>query len=425
MASKRFLAAAFAGLAAAALALPAAAQDLLIRGATVHTAGAQGTLQDADVLVQGGVIRAVGPGLSAPAGIPVVDGKGRQLTPGFFGGLTALGLEEVSGEPSTVDHRLALGSMAPPDAHPLRPEFDVDVAFDPDSLVVGVNRVEGVAWTVLSPASVSGGSFIAGQGSAMRLDGRFDGPLANSRSLHVNLGGDALAMSGGSRAGQWMLLEQAIAEARSGVGDDLLTRAGRSTLARYLAGGRVVFHVDRAADIRQVLVFARRHGLKAVISGGAEAWRVAAELKAADVPVLLDALDNLPRDFDALNATLENAARLHRAGVRVAFSNGDTHNARRLRQIAGVAVANGLPWGAALAGLTSVPAQVFGVDDRIGRIAPGQLADLVLWDGDPLEVTTLPVQVWSGGVALPMRSRQTLLRDRYAADEGSLPRAYH
>lgn len=422
---RRALAAAVLALAACALAAaPAVAQDVLIRGATVHTAGADGTLQNADVLVQGGVIRAVGPGLSEPAGITVIDAKGKQLTPGFFGGLTALGLEEVSGETGTVDHRLALGTMMPPHEATFRPEFDVDVAFDPRSQVIDVNRVEGVAWTVLTPGTTGGGSFVAGQGSAVRLDGAWDGPLPGSRSLHVNLGSDAIALAGGSRAGQWMLLEQAIAEARSGVDDGLLTRAGRGTLARYLAGGRVVFNVDRAADIRQAVAFAQRHGFSAVIAGGAEAWVVADVLKAADVPVLLDALANLPGDFDSLDATLENAARLHRAGVRIGFSNGDTHNARRLRQVAGVAVANGLPWGVALAGLTSEPARMFGVDARFGRIAPGQVADLVLWDGDPLEVTTLPVAVWNGGNAVPMRSRQTLLRDRYAAEPESLPRAY-
>ena len=409
-----------------AAALPAAAQDLLIRDATVHTAGARGTLKNHDVLVQGGVVRQVGPGLAAPAGVTVVEAKGRPLTPGLFGGLTGLGIEEVSGESATVDHTLALGVA--PNAHEptWRPEFDVDVAFNPNSAAIGVNRVEGITFTVLSPSSTAGGSFVAGQGSAVVLDGRFDAALGNSRSLFVNLGGGASPLSGGSRAGQWMLLEQAVAEARSGADDGLLTRAGRAALQRYLAGGRVVFQVDRAADIRQALAFSKKHGLKPVIAGGAEAWMVAAELKAANAPVLLDALVNLPSSFDALGSSLENAARLHRAGVPVAFSQaGDaTHNARKVRQLAGVAVANGLPWEAGLAGLTAVPAQVFGLSAQRGRIEPGQIADLVLWSGDPLEVNTVAEQVWFDGRAASMRSRQTELRDRYLAPKGSLPRAY-
>lgn len=409
-----------------AAALPAAAQDLLIRDATVHTAGARGTLKNHDVLVQGGVVRQVGPGLAAPAGVTVVEAKGRPLTPGLFGGLTGLGIEEVSGESATVDHTLALGATPTGHEHTWRPEFDVDVAFNPNSAAIGVNRVEGITFTVLSPSSTMGGSFVAGQGSAVVLDGRFDATLANSRSLFVNLGGGASPLSGGSRAGQWMLLEQAVAEARSGADDGLLTRAGRAALQRYLAGGRVVFQVDRAADIRQALAFSKKYGLKPVIAGGAEAWMVAAELKAANAPVLLDALANLPSSFDALGSSLENAARLHRAGVSVAFTqSGDaTHNARKVRQLAGVAVANGLPWEAGLAGLTAVPAQVFGVSAQRGRIEVGQVADLVLWSGDPLEVNTVAEQVWFDGRAADMRSRQTELRDRYLQAPGALPRAY-
>jgi hypothetical protein len=409
-----------------AAALPAAAQDLLIQNATVHTAGARGTLKDHDVLVQGGVVRAIAPGLAAPAGATVVDAKGRPLTPGLFGGLTGLGIEEVSGEAATVDTNLALGAMVPADDHVVwRPEFDVDVAFNPHSSAIGVSRVEGITHTVLSPGSLPGGSFVAGQGSAVLLDGRYDAALPGSRSLFVNLGGGASPLSGGSRAGQWMLLEQAVSEARAGSGE-LLTRAGRTALSGYLAGGRVVFHVDRAADIRQALRFAKKHGMRPVIVGGAEAWRVAAEIKAANAPVLLDALANLPSSFDALGASLENAARLHRAGVTVGFSqNGDaTHNARKIRQLAGNAVANGLPWEAGLAGLTAVPAQVFGLSGQRGRIEIGQAADLVLWSGDPLEVSTYAEQVWFGGKAADMRSRQTELFERYLAPEGALPRAY-
>ena len=408
-----------------AAALPAAAQDLLIRDATVHTAAAAGTLKNHDVLVQGGVVRAIGPDLAAPAGVPVIEAKGRPLTPGLFGGLTGLGIEEVSGEAATVDAGLALGAMTPAhEGSSWRPEFDVDVAFNPHSAAIGVNRVEGITFTVLSPSALPGGSFVAGQGSAVLLDGRYDAALAGSRSLFIDLGGDASQLSGGSRAGQWMLLEQAVAEARAGSGD-LLTRAGRATLARYLAGGRVVFQVDRAADIRQVLAFAKKNGMRPVIAGGAEAWRVAAELKAADAVVLVDSLANLPGSFDSLASGLDTAARLHKAGVKVGFSQrGDaTHNARKQRQLAGNAVANGLPWDAALAGLTAVPADAFGVSGR-GRIAVGQAADLVLWSGDPLEVNTYAEQVWFNGVATRMRSRQTELRDRYLAPEGALPRAY-
>jgi len=222
--------------------------------------------------------------------------------------------------------------------------------------------------------------------------------------------------SGGSRAAQWMLLEQAVHETRTRpTGDKLLMHPlGREVFARYLAGGRVVFSVNRAADILKTLAFAKRNGIKPVIVGGAEAWIVADELAAAKVPVILDALINLPDSFDQIGARLDNAALLHRAGVKVAFTHfSESHNARKVRQVAGNAAAHGLPKDAALAGLTSNPADIFGLGNSRGHIAAGQVADVVLWSGDPLEVTSVAEQVWINGRAIEMRSRQQELRDRY------------
>ena len=207
----------------------------------------------------------------------------------------------------------------------------------------------------------------------------------------------------------------------------LLTPAGRTTLAKYFGGGgRVVVRIQRAADIVRLLRWSKQRGVDVAIVGAAEGWKVAPQLAAAGVPVFVDALANLPADFDAIGATMENAARLHAAGVRVSFSQaGDaSHNARKIRQLAGNAVANGLPWEAALAGLTSVPAAAAGVAGELGTIAIGQRADLVLWSGDPLDVANVAQQVWMDGRAIPMRSRQTELRDRYLHAETGLPRAY-
>jgi len=391
------------------------AQTVLIRGATVHTVGEQGVLNNSDVLIRDGKIAEVGSGLSAPAGATTVDANGRALTPGLFGGLSAIGVEEVSLEPTTADAGVILN--APAYEMQWRPEFDVTAAYNPRSVLVPVARVEGLTWTMLAPASAEGGTFVAGQGAAVTLDGRYDAVLPNSRSLFINLGGNANAMSAGSRAGQWMLLDQAIRETRSPSAQDehvLLHPAGREALARFLSGGRVVFGVARAAEIRRAIAFAKRHGMKPVIAGGAEAWVVADELAREKVPVLLDALENLPYTFDGIGARLDNAALLNRAGVRIAFTQfNESHNARKVRQLAGNAVAHGLPKDAALAALTVQPAEIFGLAGERGRIARGQVADLVLWNGDPLDVTSAADAVWIAGKAIEMRSRQTELRERY------------
>jgi hypothetical protein len=401
----------------------ATAQDLLIRHAKVHTAGARGTLDDADVLVQGGLIRAVGRNLANPARVAVYDAHGQALTPGLWGGFSEIGLEEVQAEKTTVDSSIDLPGR---DMHQMRPEFDVTLAYNPDSMLLPVARVGGVTFTALG--ADNDGSLVGGQGAVVRLDGDPSAQMLGARILYVNLG-SADDLGGGSKAAQYMLLEQAFREARGHAPYDspyaLLTPAGREALARYLAGGRIVFSVERAADIRQLLAFCKRHGLRPLHAGASEGWKVAGALKAADATVFVDALQNLPSSFDQLGSRLDNAALLARAGVRVALLAPDpTHNARKIRQAAGNAAANGLPWEAALAAITRVPAQALGVGDRVGRIEPGLDADLVLWDGDPLEVTTLAQAVWMRGRPLPMRSRQTELRDRYLQAPAGLPRAY-
>ncbi len=403
--------AALAALATLGAAAAQADEALLIRNATVHT-GVIGAAPQAgtDVLVQSGKISALGKGLVAPADARVVDARGRPVTPGVFGGLTRIGLEEIGLDSANGDHSQRLGQM--------RPEFDVSQAWNPDAPSVVVHRMNGVTFTVLTPGSASGGSFVAGQGAPASLVGR---EALAPRALFIDLGGDANDLAGGSRAAQFMLLRQAIVEARAPnlvmVHDErLLSPSGRQVLLEFLkGGGQVVFDVDRAVDIRRAVEFAQQEKMQVVIRGGAEAWRVAPELAAARVPVLIDPLDNLPSSFDAVGATMHNAARLHAAGVMVGISmrSADIDDAGKTRQAAGNAVAHGLPWAAGLAAITRVPAEIFGVADRFGTLAPGRPADLVLWSGDPLEVSSVADLVVADGQVQSGVSRHTLLRDRY------------
>lgn len=387
------------------------AEDLLIRNATVHT-GVAGAAPAAgtDVLVQGGRIAAIGKGLAAPTGARVVDAAGRPVTPGVFGGLTRIGLEEIGLDSANGDAAQRLGQM--------RPEFDVTQAWNPDAPSLVVHRNNGVTFTVLAPGTAPGGSIVAGQGGPASLAGR---EALAPRAMFVDLGGDANDLSGGSRAAQFMLLRQALVEARAPnlvmVHDDrLLSPSGRQVLLEFLKGGGVfVFDVDRAVDIRRTIEFVQAEKIRAVIRGGAEAWRVAPELAAARIPVFLDPLENLPASFDAVGATMYNAARLHAAGVTVgvAMRSPGIDDAGKMRQAAGNAVAHGLPWAAAFAAITRIPAETFGVGDRFGTLAPGRVADLVLWSGDPLEVSTVAELVIADGQLQSGVSRHTLLRDRY------------
>jgi hypothetical protein len=380
--------------------------------------GPQALLQDADILVRDGLVKAVGRDLPVPADADVIEAGGRPVTPGFFAGVSRLGLVEITAEePGMTPAPVPAGAL-------LRPEYDVTRDYNPLSAAIPVTRIEGYTWTVLEAARLD--SIVGGQGRAVFLDDSFD-RFAGDSILFIHLGSDAAEKSATPRPGQWMLLEQAMSEAGTELPwlpAPVLSLAGRQALAHYQSGAVTVFQVDRAADILQVLEFCARYNLKPVISGGAEGWRVADRLAEAGVPVLLDALSNLPGNFDQLGARLDNAAILHAAGVTIGFAGAGTHHARNLRQVAGNAVANGLPYEAALAALTTNPAVMFELGADVGTLDPESRADLVIWSGDPLEVTTVADQVIIGGKVLPMVSRQTLLRDRYLPEHPPLPRAY-
>jgi len=193
-----------------------------------------------------------------------------------------------------------------------------------------------------------------------------------------------------------------------------------------LLAGRIplIVAVNRASDIEAAIRLAEDFALRLVVLGGSEAWKVAPQLASARVPVMLDPLANLPGSFDRLGATLEDAARLQRAGVSVAFASSDGKNARNLTQSAGNAVAYGMNYDAALRAITVNPGRIFGIDRSYGTLKPGKLADVVVRSGDPLEVTSFADQVIIEGRIIPMTSRSTLLRDRYRSPDKSMRPGY-
>jgi imidazolonepropionase-like amidohydrolase len=176
----------------------------------------------------------------------------------------------------------------------------------------------------------------------------------------------------------------------------------------------LVVRAHRASDLLALIKFKAEFGVELTIVGAAEGWKVAPELAAADITVVIQPSDNLPGSFDTLGARLDNAKLLHEAGVRVAIAHFDSHNARNVTQEAGLAVANGLPHAAAITAVTLNVARAYGMEDQYGSLAIGKVANLVVWDGDdPFELSCWAQEVWIRGQKLDMTSRQTQLRDRY------------
>jgi imidazolonepropionase-like amidohydrolase len=190
----------------------------------------------------------------------------------------------------------------------------------------------------------------------------------------------------------------------------------------------MVMVVNRAADIRRAIRFQQENApMQLILIGVAEGWMVADELAAAGIPVIMDPLQDLPFNFDAIGASLHNAERLHDAGVTVAYatlSQDGYFNPRLLPQNAGNAVANGVAWDQAFRAITLTPAEIFGVGDRYGALAPGYAGDIVVWDGDPLEALSGVTAVLIDGEPTQMESRQTRLRDRYINITDDTPFAY-
>lgn len=401
---------------ACVIASPAAAQSVLIRDGRVVTNGAAGMIENGDVLIVNGRISAVGANIAAPSGARVIEAEGRFVTPGAFAAMSEIGLSEISGSGAQNDASVSGDLIAA--------AADAGRAFNPAVTAIAVTRMEGVTRAAIAPSRTS--SMFGGRGALVSLSGAADSVFRPGAFMVLELGDDGARRTGGSRAAMWPALEAALRDAReyptryrSGQGGAVLNEIDAAAVQPYARGqGMFLVHIENAADIRRLIAFKRANpGMRFAIHGGAEAWQVASELAAADIPVILDPLANLPDRFERLSARLDNAALLHAAGVRIAIAPGpgsvDAHQARLVLQLAGNAVANGLPWDAAFAAVTRGPAEIFGVGASLGRLERGYLGDVVIWDGDPLQVTSAPVAVFIDGAEQELVSRQTRLRDRY------------
>lgn len=403
---------------AALLATPASARvTAILHARAMPIVGAPA--EDATILIEDGRIRAVAAHQAPPPGAEIIDAHGRIVTPGLFNPASQLGLMEVMEAEDTTDQSVSKGEIGP--------AFDVRYAINPNSTLIPVARADGVTRTMSYPGGAVTVPF-SGQGAILHLVP--DAPIVErgGAAMFAQVGIPTLSKAGGSRAAQWVFLRNAIAEVRhyaarplpEGPRDQLLSRADLEALRPVAAGAMpLVIQADRESDIRQAIALATDLHVRVVIMGGAEAWHAAPALAAAHIPVILDPQADLPQTFDALGARLDNAALLARSGVTIAFcvpGNGiyTSYDAGiDMREGAGLAVANGLPYAEALRAITLAPAQIWGVDN-VGTLAPGAEADIVIWDGDPLEPASAPSTVLVRGKPVSLATRQTLLRDRYA-----------
>lgn len=403
-------------VAAATFMAPAFAEDIAITGGRAFTNGGSGEVENATILVSDGKVTSVSSGGAVPDGYRVIDASGKWVTAGFMASDTTLGLSEVALSGGIVD------ASAPKEKGAIG--LDVVPALNPASVFVPNTRIEGV--TRAMTRMTNSGDMWLGLGAVVKMTDS-DMIVRDKAFLAIDLDEGSATEVGGSRAVLWSKLTEKFqsakdkmeADAKKDDDDDKNKSAKRPsaadvTLKAVLSGDMPVYAiVNRKADIEQLIAFQNRFGIRVILGGAGEAWMVADMLAAAGIPVVLDPSANLPSNFDLLSRTSAAAGRLHAAGVKVAFIPPGTPNARLVVQNAGIAVSMGMPWAAAMDALTVNPAEMFGIDDSYGRIAAGMDADIVVWDGDPLEVMSSPDAVLIAGNDMPLVSRQTKLRDRY------------
>ena len=416
-------------LLAATSSAPLRAETLAFTHATVHTAAGP-VIENATLVVENGRIVSVG-SAAAPAGARMVDCTGKHVWPGFVAPLTALGLVEVGSVRGTVD-AAETGSI--------NPNVRADVEINPDSELLPVARLNGVTSAVVVP---SGGA-ITGASALIHLDGwtREDMTLKAPLALHVQwpaMGINRSFFETRPEEEQKKARDEAIraienafddaraywkareAEGKSGVprhDQDVKWEAMGKALRGEIP---VVFHAAALNQIQAALKFADERGLKnLVIADGYDAWRVADELVRRGIPVILGPAQELPRrSYEPYDQGMGQAAALFKAGVKFCISDGggsgNASNARNLPYEAAYASAYGLPRDEALKSVTLYPAQIFGAADKIGSIEVGKVADLVVGDGDPLEMETHVEQVYIAGRPVSMENRQTRLFHKYDA----------
>ncbi len=389
----------------------ARAPRIAIVGGTLHD-GTGTVVQDAVVEIQGARIVRVGTG-APTAGATVIDAAGKLLTPGIIAASTPLGLVEIGMESSTRD-------TSRDGVEPIRAGYDASWAVNANSSLLAIQAIDGVTSAAVTPQ----GGLLSGQVAWIDvLQGHHRDIVARPRIAVAGGLGQRVA---GSRAATLAHLAEVLDDARFYRSRKAAfdRRASRDLAAHRLdleALGPVlerevplVLEAHRVSDLLAIIELARDQALRVTIVGGAQAWQVADALSEAKIPVILQPSENLPGSFDRIGARLDAAALLHAAGVTVGIAEPDgAHNLRNITQEAGIAVANGLPHGAALSAITANIATAYGMDADYGTVEPGKVANLVVWPADPFELSTVPEAVYIRGRAIPMRSRQSELRDRY------------
>ena len=423
---RRFILASFALLSLAQWTL---AESLAIVGGTVHPVSGEPFV--GNVIVEAGLITAVGANAAVPAGAATIDASGLHVYPGLMDAFGQVGLIEV-GSVSATDDRAEMGMY--------NPHLEAATAVHPASEVIGVTRANGVTHGVVSPQSDRDG-VIAGRASLIQFDGWTVEEMALERSAAMVIAWPEIVTRRFDFATFSMKetpYNDAKEEAQKKQNElrdwfDAARHYRQATqlerpraerdwklahLAACLDGGtRVVLRAESKRDIEAAIAFAEQEGLRLILAGCRDGWKLTELLASKKIPVILGAVQDMPRqDDDPYDTPYRNASVLAAAGVQIAFGSfGSAHSARLLPHEADMAVAFGLPAETALKALTLWPAEMFGVADRLGSIEPGKIANLIVTTGDPLTLESSLTRLIIDGREISTENRHQALYEKHRA----------
>ena len=390
------------------------AESTLIKNVTIYD-GVKNEPFVGNVLIDGDKIKRVSS--SNLQGDFVIDATGKILTPGMIATDTEIGIVEIGALSVTRDDSSKMYKIG----------FSIYDAFNPNSTLIPWNRSNGITSTLTLPQNTS--SPIGGLGSYFVLDSKLQISGTKDMVMIGRVGGS----SSRSRAEHFAQIEDLLILAKSLTKNDMdsdlelsdliddwsvsdaMNLHPRDLRALYNLVNNdlpLIMKSHRASDLLKLIELKDKYNLNMIIMGAQEAGLIAEEIAESKIPLIINPINNIPGSFDELASNINMAKRLEDAGVELMFNAPRDHNYHLIRQGAGVAVANGMSYAGALKALTSTPANVFGINGR-GTIEAGKVADLIIWDADPLEPSSMPDYVFINGENIDLTTRSSRLRDRY------------
>tara|TARA_A100001234_G_scaffold185145_1_gene168893 strand:+ start:42 stop:1307 length:1266 start_codon:yes stop_codon:yes gene_type:complete len=392
-------------------------ETILIKNATIYD-GVKNIPFEGNILIENETIKRVS-STNMQADF-VIDASGMIVTPGIIGTDTNIGIVEIGALSVTRDDSSAIYSIG----------FSIHDAFNPKSTLIPWNRSNGVTSALSLPQGTS--SPIGGLGSYFLLDGELDITSKKDIVMIGSVGGS----NNKSRAETYAVMDDLLSFASSINIRDLSSDADiaelieASPIAEFMElhprdvkalfklindNLPLIISTHRASDILKLIELKEKYNLNLIIKGAQDASLVASQIAESNTPLIINPINNIPGSFDELASNIQMASRLEREGIDLMFNTPRSHNFHLVRQGAGVAVANGMSYEAAISAITSTPAKVFNIEQR-GEIKSGYFADIVIWDADPLEPSSMPEYVFINGKNIDLATRSTMLRDRYTSD---------